>query len=107
MSIGKVRLGPVFAFLTALVLSTGVQLVASHRWDCFAWPWPAANGRLDLGYALGQLNSNRDYFGALIRARDIWNTAPPLNVFESSSPQLVWEAQPFGVTGWLGLATIN
>ena len=94
-------------FAAAFLAGTAVQLYAFHQWGCYHWAWPTANSRLDLGYAYGRVLTDRDYAGAFVRARDAWNTAPPLNVFQvSSGNQLTWYARKYGFNGWLGLATI-
>ena len=94
-------------FAVAFLAGTAVQLYAFHQWGCYHWAWPTATGKLDLGYAYGMMQTNRDYFGAYTRSRDVWNTAPPLNVFQvASGNQLTWYAKRYGFNGWLGLATI-
>ena len=96
-------------FLAGLALGTGAQLYAFHRWGCYHWPWPTANGRVDVGYRFGTVFTNRDYRGAFLGARNVWNTAPPTNFFEAAnkkSAKATWSASAYGFNGWLGLATI-
>ena len=94
-------------FVVAFLAGTAVQLYAYHQWGCYHWAWPTATKTLDLGYAYGTLYTNRDYQGAFEAARDVWNTAPPLHVFQvTSGNQLTWYAKRYGFNGWLGLATI-
>jgi len=95
-------------FVAVFALSTTAQLFAFHQWGCYKWAWtPGSSTSLDLGYAFGQMVSGRDYLGAYLRSRSVWNTAPPINVFQvSSGNKLTWYAKNYGVNGWLGLAQI-